>query len=49
MPENLAAAPALGTLSSILINGGEGRGEEALIKTLAVTSPKFHLGMMAVT
>ena len=31
--ESLSPSPALGTLSSIALNGGEGRGEEALIKT----------------
>ena len=41
MPENLRTTPALGTLSSILLNGGEGRGEEALIKTPEV--PKHRL------
>jgi hypothetical protein len=35
---NPPAWPALGTLSSILLNGGEGRGEEALIKTCSVAN-----------
>jgi len=42
MSAYLAATPALGTLTSILLNGGEGRGEEALIKTSAFASLRFH-------
>jgi len=39
--ENLSTTAAHGTLSSILLNGREGRGEEALIKTLEVASRRF--------
>ena len=41
-PEYLSTTPAHGTLSSILLNGGEGRGEEALIKTSNFPSRRFH-------
>ena len=37
--ESLSPSPALGTLSSIALNGGEGRGEEALIKTFDIPAP----------
>jgi hypothetical protein len=37
--EYLPPSPALGTLSSIALNGGEGRGEEALLKTFEIPAP----------
>ena len=37
--EYLPPSPVLGTLSSIALNGGEGRGEEALLKTFEIPAP----------
>ena len=41
--EYLPPSPSLGTLSSMALNGGEGRGEEALLKTPNVPSHRFNL------